>query len=90
MHMLRLGYQGVEFLETGRLSLPMREPVRSHLMDVRSGRSNLADVLAECSQLEMRLGGLLHSSPLPVDPDLQTVERFVMDTYTTAWATRKD
>lgn len=90
MHMLRLGYQGVEFLETGRLSLPMREPVRSHLMDVRSGRSNLADVLAECSQLEMRLGALLDSSPLPVDPDLQTVERFVMDTYTTAWAAQQD
>ena len=30
MHMLRLGHQGVEFLESGRLFLPMREPVRSH------------------------------------------------------------
>jgi uncharacterized protein len=90
MHMLRLGYQGVEFLESGRLSLPMREPVRSHLMEVRQGRSNLADVLAECTQLEMRLSALLDSSPLPVEPDLSTVESFVMDTYASAWPSRPD
>jgi predicted nucleotidyltransferase len=85
MHMLRLGHQGIEFLESGRLTLPMRDPVRSHLMDVRNGRSNLADVLAECTQLELRLAALLDSSPLPLEPDLRTVERFVMDTYAAAW-----
>lgn len=86
MHMLRLGYQGVEFLESGRLTLPMREPVRSHLMDVRRGRCSLADVLTECTEVEVRLSGLLDSSPLPIEPDLRTVEDFVMDTYTAAWA----
>jgi uncharacterized protein len=86
MHMLRLGYQGVEFLETGRLSLPVREPVRGHLMDVRQGRSNLTEVLSECTQLEVRLGDLLDSSPLPPEPDVKTVESFVMDAYAAAWA----
>lgn len=90
MHMLRLGHQGVEFLESGRLTLPMREPVRSHLMDVRRGRNNLADVLAECTQLELRLKALLDSSPLPPEPDLATVERFVIDTYAAAWASRQE
>jgi hypothetical protein len=85
MHMLRLGHQGVEFLESGRLTLPMREPVRSHLMDVREGRSNLADVLAECTQLELRLASLLDSPQLPPEPDLKTVESFVMNTYAAAW-----
>lgn len=85
MHMLRLGYQGIEFLESGRLTLPMREPVRSHLMDVRQGRSKLAEVLAECTEVEMRLGALLDSSPLPPEPDLQRVEEFVMDAYAEAW-----
>jgi uncharacterized protein len=74
MHMLRLGHQGVEFLESGRLSLPMREPVRTHLMDVRRGRSNLPGVLQECTDLELRLSELLDSSPLPPYPDLRTVE----------------
>ena len=86
MHMLRLGHQGVEFLESGRLTLPMQEPVRSQLMDVRRGRSNLADILEECTQLELRIGALLHTSPLPLEPDLRTVESFVMDTYEGAWA----
>lgn len=89
MHMLRLGHQGVEYLETGRLTLPMREPIRSHLMDVRTGRSNLAEVLEECTQLELRIGELLQTSPLPLEPDLQTVESFVMDTYEAAWESSK-
>ena len=88
MHMLRLGYQGFEYLESGRLTLPIREPVRSHLMDVRLGRSNLGDVLAECTELETRLNALLDSSPLPLEPDLATVENFVMDSYAAAWAAR--
>ena len=86
MHMLRLGHQGVEFLESGRLSLPMREPVRSHLMDVRHGRSNIADVLEECKDLELRMVNLLDSSPLPPNPDWAAVERFVMQTYERSWA----
>jgi predicted nucleotidyltransferase len=85
MHMLRLGHQGVEFLETGRLTLPMREPIRSHLMDIRRGQINLSDVVAEATQLESRLVSLLDTSPLPIEPDLKTVESFVMDTYLTAW-----
>jgi predicted nucleotidyltransferase len=90
MHMLRLGHQGVEFMESGRLTLPIAEPVRNHLMDVRRGRSNLADVLTECTALELRLSDLLDSSPLPPEPDLKTVESFVMDTYAAAWAARQE
>ena len=86
MHMLRLGYQGVEYLESGRLTLPIREPVRSRLMDVRRGKSNLEEVLAECTRLELRLSELLESSTLPLEPDLKTVENFVMETYDAAWA----
>jgi hypothetical protein len=54
-------------------------------MDVRRGRSNLTDVLQECTELELRLSGLLDSSPLPPDPNLRTVESFVMDTYASGW-----
>lgn len=37
MHMVRLGVQGVELLETGRISLPLREPWLSWLRDLRQG-----------------------------------------------------
>jgi hypothetical protein len=55
------------------------------LMDVRRGRTSLADVLEECTQLESRIGALLDSSPLPLEPDWRTVESFIMDTYEAAW-----
>lgn len=90
MHMLRLGHQGVEFLESGRLTLPMREPIRSHLMEVRRGQGNLGEVLEECTRLELRLASLMDSSPLPLEPDVDTVENFVMDTYEAAWRSQRD
>src|SRR2546423_1793482 len=36
-HVLRLGYQGVEFLESGRITLPMPEPQRQRVLAVRRG-----------------------------------------------------
>jgi hypothetical protein len=37
MHALRLGYQGLELLEAGRVTLPMSERERSTVMAVRLG-----------------------------------------------------
>ncbi|HEY1366363.1 MAG TPA: hypothetical protein VGF23_04585 [Gaiellaceae bacterium] len=39
MHAARLGYQGLELLETGSLTLPMPEPERSRVMAIRTGRA---------------------------------------------------
>jgi predicted nucleotidyltransferase len=36
-HMLRLGYQGIEYLKTGRISLPIPEPELTYLRDLKSG-----------------------------------------------------
>ena len=37
MHALRIGHQGIEFLTTGRIALPVAEPERSALREVRAG-----------------------------------------------------
>jgi len=58
-------------------------------MDVRCGRSNLADVLAECTELELRPSALLESSPLPPEPEADRVESFVLDAYVAAWAAQE-
>jgi predicted nucleotidyltransferase len=79
-HMLRLGYQGIELAETGRLTLPMPEPVRSHIIDVRTGKHTEAEVLDEARGLEARLKALQQSSALP-PPDTAAIERFVIDSY---------
>lgn len=84
-HMLRLGAQGVEYLETGQLCLPMAEPMRSRVLAVRQGRVSMQDVLTEAGLLEQQLKDLLVSSPLPEQPDRERVERWVLKVYYSAW-----
>lgn len=84
-HMLRLGYQGVEFMESGRLTLPMKEPERGRVLAVRAGEVLLNDVLNETGDVERRLKDLLDTSPLPPTPDREGVERWMVDIYREHW-----
>lgn len=85
MHMLRLGYQGVEYLETGRLTLPMPEEERAFIFGVRSGEVELEEVLTRAGELEEKLETLLTTSPLSEEPDYDTVNRWLIDTYSSHW-----
>src|SRR5207248_5650428 len=85
MHVVRLGRQGVELLNTGRLTLPMPEPERSRIMAIRRGEVAEADVLAEIDQVEAELAAALATSPLPPEPDRHAVDGFIVDTYREAW-----
>lgn len=84
-HVLRLGYQGLEFLESGRLTLPMRAPERERVLDVRTGRVSFEEVLAEADDLQRRLESGLEHSPLPERPDYDSVNAFLADTYRSWW-----
>ncbi len=81
MHMLRLGFQGVELLETGTLRLPMPAAEREFTMAVRRGQVDLSDVLAKSSELEKRIGDLADASPLPERPDNERIESWMIRTY---------
>lgn len=85
-HMLRLGAQGIEYLETGALHLPMAEPMRSRILAVRQGRVSLNDVLTEAGILEQRLKDLRDTSPLPEQPDRDRVEAWMLNLYWQHWA----
>lgn len=84
-HLLRLAHQGVEYLTTGWLTLPIPDPLGAHLRDVRTGRVPLAEVLAEAEAVETRLKSLLETSPLPEHPDVERVEAFLMRAYRGRW-----
>ena len=84
-HVLRLGYQGIEFLETGRLTLPMPSRERARVLDVRNGRVSFEDVLAEADALRRRLELLLDESPLPERPDLDGVNALLSEAYPAWW-----
>jgi predicted nucleotidyltransferase len=86
MHMLRLGYQGRELLETGRITLPMREEERRRVFAVRSGQVPFNDVLTEIDELERALEDLCETSPLPADADSERVNSFLVRAYRYAWS----
>lgn len=88
MHMLRLGYQGRELLETGRISLPMREHERQRVFAVRRGEVAFNEVLTEIGELERELEDLLETSPLPPEPDRSTVDEFLVRAYREHWDSR--
>lgn len=85
MHMLRLGYQGRELLETGRISLPMREPERMRVFDVRRGEVVFNDVLTEVGTLERDLADLIETSPLPPLPNYAAVDEFLVAAHLRHW-----
>ena len=85
MHMIRLGVQGVELLTTGRISLPMPDPMRSRVYDVQLGRVELTDVVAWAKALEDQLEHLADTSDLPPEPDRASIERWMAGTYLNLW-----
>lgn len=86
MQMLRLGFQGVEFLQTGQLSLPMREPERSFVFSVREGKVDINDVLTRAGELEREVKLLLDDSPLPEKPDREWINAWLVRAYKEWWA----
>jgi predicted nucleotidyltransferase len=85
MHAARLGYQGIELLETGRLSLPMPEPERMRVMAIRTGERSFEETIAEIDDVERRLADALERTSLPSEPDRTKVDRFLVDAYRRSW-----
>ena len=85
MHVVRLGYQGIELMQTGRLSLPITEPARSRIMEIRRGEWTQADVIAEVSRVEHELELAIEQSALRRDPDYDAVDTFIVDSYRELW-----
>lgn len=84
-HVLRLGYQGIEFLEEGKLTLPMRPAEQNRVLDVRKGLVGFQDVLAEADELQRRLEMLIETSSLPERPDQDAVDAFLVRAYRSWW-----
>ncbi len=86
MHMLRLGYQGIELLETGSLSFPMREPEREWLRGVRVGKVGFQECLTRVGELEAQIKDLIEESPVRIQPDAEAVEKWMLRVYFRYWS----
>lgn len=85
-HVIRLGYQGVELMTTGQLSLPMQREHREEVVAIRTGGMTLGDVLTRAGELERALRDSLDTGPLPDHPDEDGINSFLTDAYCRAWS----
>lgn len=85
MHMIRLGLQGVEYLATGRLTLPMGERCRGYILSVRRGEIPLEEIIKKANELESQIRHLTGRGPLPEKPDYDSVQQFLVKTYMNYW-----
>jgi hypothetical protein len=85
MHALRIGHQGLELLDTGRITLPIVEPTRSHLRAVRAGTIPLEEILAEIEDLSGRLLDASQHSGVPANPDNARIDAFLSRAYQETW-----
>lgn len=85
MHMVRLGVQGVELLETGRITLPIPEPWLSWLRDLRQGLHTKEEALDAATDMEHRLEALRETSPLPERPPRDRANTWLVSAYTEHW-----
>ena len=85
-HIIRLGWQGVEYLETGQLTLPMTGQPLQECLDIRAGLWDIQQCLTWAGELEVMLKDALSMSPLPELPDEEGINTFVLDTYESVWS----
>jgi predicted nucleotidyltransferase len=85
MHALRIAYQGLELITTGRITLPVPEPGRAHLMAVRRGELPLAQVIADLHAKTSELEQALLAADIPEEADRRAVDAFLIRAYETAW-----
>lgn len=82
-HMVRLGYQGVELMRTGKITLPMPEAERQDVMDIRLGHWAMEDALELALELEEALSCI--KSPLRTEPDYAWADDWLAGTYLSFW-----
>jgi len=88
MHMVRLGVMGVEYLKEGTMHLPMQQPMRSWLLDLRQGKVPLEEAIAAANELEAELESLIFNdrSELPWEPSRAAISDWMVDFYRKAWS----
>lgn len=85
MHILRLGFQGVELMTTGRLTLPMAEKDRAFVYATRMGEVPLQDVLTKAGELERQIKDLLLDAPIAAEPARDEIQEWMLRMYFENW-----
>lgn len=85
-HAIRLGMQGVELLSTGNITLPIPEPDRTWLAELRVGLHTKQDALDAIAHHRANLEVLLRDSDLPDKPDRAKLNQWLISAYQNWWS----
>lgn len=81
-HMVRLGYQAVEILRTGTLTLPMAAEQAEECRAIKRGEVSFPDALTIAHRLEDEAAAIKATdSPLREHPDLPAIETWMHSVY---------
>lgn len=86
-HAVRLGIQGVELLSSGHIELPIAEPDRTWLTDLRYGKHSKSEALERIADLRNSLEVLRNTADLPVTPDYDQINKWLTTMYQEWWDT---
>lgn len=86
-HMIRLGYQGLELMQTGKLTLPMPEQQRQYVKDIRLGKHSMKYCLAWAEALEHDIERAMAESDLPEQANWDLINNWMCRTYREFWDT---
>jgi len=87
-HILRLGWQGIDYMTTGSFPIPMPAEQRDFIVAVRTGQVTENDVLTKAGELEAELKAAIASAPLDDLPAYSVVDAFLVSTYLDVWSSR--
>lgn len=83
MHALRLGYEGIELMKHGRLTLPITEPELHFVREVRQGFYSLEYVLGMINIIEGELRELVDACTLKAD--IEGINDMMVDLHLDWW-----
>lgn len=84
-HIVRLGYQGIDYMTTGRFPVPMTLEQRETILSIRTGQMSENETLTLAGELERDLKDAIDSSPLPAEPDYSGVNQLLENLYWQHW-----
>lgn len=84
-HMIRLCYQGCEFLDTGHVTLPMPESERQAVLGIRQGKWSVDDVISLSEALEAEMDKALARTHLRPEADYEALDAWLVERYLRAY-----
>lgn len=84
-HIIRLGFQGIDYMNTGAFPIPMLEEQRDYILAVRKGEVSEQEVLTRAGELEAELKDAIDCSTLPEQPAYDVINEWLVMTYQDFW-----